>query len=76
MSNYDQNLSDAKMAVTKSMMKMISNPVGSDIVEFSGLIDRLNQAWDELTDALRRQRDEYRNQVDHLIRELAEAKKK
>lgn len=38
-------------------------------------LDSLNKAWDELTDALVRQRDERDKQIARLMNELAEAKK-
>lgn len=72
MSHYDQRLSFAKQAVTEEFAQP---PDKKDWMRMAGRIDELNKAWDELTDALVRQRQEYIDLVNDLVRQLAEAKK-
>ena len=69
--SYDSNLSAAKHSFLKLMMT--ENP---DKFEIANTVDALNKAWDELTDALVRQRAERDRQILSLIDQLAEAKKR
>lgn len=70
--NYDLRVSDAKRAVTAALCRQTK---GGDLSELASSIDELNKAWDSLTDALVRQRDERGEQVLRLMNDLAEAKK-
>ena len=65
MRNYDQELRSAKSEVTRALMDSAGRTV-----------DDLNKAWDNLTDALVRQREERNLQILRLLDELSEAKKK
>lgn len=82
MSNYDLRVSDAKAAATRAVANLAKNdrqgkPLcdGDAMQWVATAVDDLNKAWDALTDALVRQRDECGEQVVRLIHELAEAKK-
>ncbi len=83
MSNYDLIVSDAKRDALRAVIRLNENdksgkPVcdGWNANDVANTIDNLNKAWDALTDALVRQREEYQKQVERLIHELAEARKK
>ena len=72
MKNYDLQLSHAKQAATEALMELSNN---ADARHMAGALDALNLAWDELTNALVRQRQERDRQITRLIDELAEARK-
>lgn len=74
--NYDLILSDCKRAATAALCRVIrDNPDVKSLDEMAGALDALNTAWDKLTDALIRQRDERDKLVQKLLNELAEANK-
>ena len=73
--NYDLMLSDAKRHVTETLIRS-QRDENANLSDLASAIDGLNSAWDKLTDALVRQRDELEKQVLSLIRDLAEAKKR
>lgn len=71
--SYDARLFEAKHRATRTLCAAISGK--ADLTEVGSAIDDLNKAWDELTDALVRQRKERDLQIIRLIDELAEARK-
>lgn len=83
MSNYDLRLSDAKYAMTQTIIKLNGNNLQTKkpycdpdlAMRVAQQVDSLNDAWDKLTDALLRQRKMLEEKVCQLIRELAEANK-
>jgi hypothetical protein len=74
-SNYDLRVSDAKRAVISCVCRLNDPKDHNAVPHMESAVDDLNAAWDALTDALVRQRDELGEQVLRLINELAEAKK-
>ena len=78
-SDYDRALSDCKHAVTQLICRAISDLHQHDekgaLDQLASGVDNLNGAWDALTDALVRQRDERDHQIRRLINELAERRK-
>ncbi len=70
--NWDLRVSDAKSHVTTMLCRTVEDP--RLIHDLAGAIDNLNKAWDELTDALVRQREERDRVIRRLIDELAERK--
>ncbi len=70
MNNYDSILFHAKDNVIKCLCRLISDKE-MDITEMSAAIDNLNQAWDDLTNYLVRQREERDNVITHLMDKLA-----
>lgn len=81
--NYDLLLSDAKANATKAVVNLVKNgrdgkPLcDADAASWAATaMDDLNKAWDQLTDALVRQRTERDDQIRRLIDELAERRKK
>lgn len=81
--NYDRMLSDAKDAATRAVVNLVRNgrdgkPLcDGDAAHWVGTaVDELNKAWDRLTDALVRQRDERDEQIRRLLDELAERRGK
>ncbi len=82
MSNYDRRVSDAKAGATRAIVNLVKH--GSDNKPLcdadaanwaATAVDDLNKAWDDLTDALVRQRDERDEWIAKLLNELAEARK-
>jgi hypothetical protein len=80
--NYDLMLSDAKAALLEAVAHLGRNdrqnkPLcdGEAERQVACAVDELNKAWDRLTDALIRQRDERDRQIVRLINELAEARR-
>jgi hypothetical protein len=71
-SRYDVRMSDAKQAVTKALCGLAAGNPGLDVGGLATAIDNLNRAWDQLTDALVRQRDERDEQIGRLMNEVAE----
>lgn len=71
MSGLDRAVWDAKMRATKALCGL-PDCDGRD--EMASAIDGLNKAWEALTDALVRQRDERGAEVLRLLDALAEAK--
>jgi hypothetical protein len=69
MNKYDLRLSDAKQRVTRVLCSNGGNP---DIADIASAIDELNKAWDELTDALCRQREERDKLITSLLNQLSE----
>ena len=72
--NYDREVWDAKDGATKTLLGLGSGKV--TIEDMGHAVDRLNKAWDDLTNCLVRQRDERSSEVLRLLDELAEAKRK
>lgn len=78
MSNLDRRVYDAKHEVTRQLCNVISSDEQKHrygIDQLPGAIDALNKAWDDMTTALVRQREERDRQIIRLINELAEARK-
>lgn len=73
--NYESLVYDAKRAVTVSLIDCQRANGGGDFSNLASAIDELNRRWDQLTDALVRQRDERQELIGRLLNELAEAKK-
>lgn len=76
---YEERLFGAKVAVTEAIIKMASTEERArvyGIETLPGAVDTLNKAWDELTLCLARQVAERDRQIQRLMNELAEAKKK
>ena len=71
--NYDTLVWNAKDAVNKEIYRLTQEQAG--VADLAARIDDLNAAWDALTDALVRQRDERDTLISELISRLAEAKK-
>lgn len=77
MSNYDTQLRGAKDAVTNTLLKLISKDPGPwTLQDLAARIDDLNKAWDELTDALVRQRETRDRFISELVNRLAEAERR
>lgn len=72
MSQYSDAVHHAKTRATRAMLAL---PASEARMEMAGAIDDLNRAWDDLTNAIVRQRDERGSEVLRLLDELAEAKK-
>ena len=72
---YDSLVSDAKRAVTVSLIDCQRANGGVNLADLASAIDELNRRWDQLTDALVRQREERQELIGRLLNELAEAKK-
>ncbi len=74
--NYDHNVTAAK----RSFADLLIDKSYGDIDKFkyavASRLDELNRCWDELTDALVRQRQERDTVILDLINKLAEAKKR
>lgn len=75
MRNYDSLLSFAKQAATDALIDLQRSNPNADASRMALALDELNKRWDELTDALVRQRRERDRIISELISELAEAKK-
>jgi hypothetical protein len=71
--DYDGQLRAAKDYTTKTLARLAANK-NTEPMEVSNAVDLLNKAWDELTDALVRQREERDKVITRLINELAERK--
>lgn len=72
--NYDSLVSDAKRAVTVSLIECQRTNGGGDFSNLASAIDELNRRWDRLTGALVRQCEERDELIGKLLNELAEAK--
>ena len=73
--SYDQDVHNAKQAVTDELLRFQRANPGTNAESLAMATDRLNKAWDALTDCLVRQRKERDAQILRLVDELAEAKK-
>lgn len=78
MSDYYRYVHEAKHSVTEAICLIVCSDEkkherGLELLP--GAVDRLNKAWDELTDCLVRQRNERGEEVLRLLDLLAEAKK-
>lgn len=73
MRNHDAAVSAAKNHATKTVCRVAGKT--ADPMEMGQAIDELNKAWDELTDALVRQRSERDRLIVELLNELAERPK-
>jgi site-specific recombinase len=76
---YDREVFDAKHHATQCLCRLITSnkdgqPIGT-VDDVASALDRLNKAWDALTDCLVRQREERDRRILSLIDELAEARK-
>ncbi len=76
--DYDGWLSDAKKKAIDALLCLSS---GQGVVtkvegDMGHALDELNKAWDAMTAAIIRQRQERDRQIIRLIDELAEARKK
>ena len=67
--NWDHEVSGAKNQVTRALCEAVDRP--SSLADLGMLIDRLNTAWDGLTDALMHQRCERDRIIQQLLNELA-----
>lgn len=76
MRDYDALLNHAKRAVTEAIADLARDKPRLTIQDLATRIDDLNRAWDELTDALVRQRATLGETIDDLHRRLAEAKRR
>ena len=74
--NYDLLLSGCKRAATSALCRAITDNPKVNMDGIAAALDALNEAWDRLTDALVRQRDERDRIIRDLINQLAEEKKK
>lgn len=72
MRDYDGELIQVKRRVEKLVIAHASKPL--PVEELSQMICDLNSAWDALTDALVRQRNERDKVIAHLMNQLAERK--
>ena len=73
MSDYELQVRWAKDHVGKLILQMCGkNPLTPE--EMSQAVGDLNKAWDALTDALVRQREEREKCIRHLLNQLAERK--
>jgi hypothetical protein len=73
--SYDRRLSDAKQAVITMLCNLQDPNTKFTHMDLARTIEDLNKAWDELTDALVRQRDERGAEVLRLLDQLAESKR-
>lgn len=71
MSDYDRAVREAKDRVTNALCRM--DVPDHDVAK---AVEDLNAAWDELADALVRQREVMRETIDNLHHRLAEMKKR
>jgi hypothetical protein len=75
--SYERAVSDARAAALKAVVNLGKLKVDENALMWvTGALDTLNKAWDQLTDALVRQRDERDDQIRRLINELAERRGK
>jgi hypothetical protein len=72
---YDRALSSAKQAATEMLCNLLGKESRFTLHDMAGCIDRLNEAWDELTDHLVRQRDARDETIAHLHNQIAHLKK-
>ena len=75
MRNYDSRVFDAKDRATRMLIELQRANKDADVTPMASALDELNQAWDALTDALVRQRNELGERILILINEIAEEKK-
>lgn len=75
MPNYDQQLSWAKQAVVEAIAAMSTDKPRITVMDLASRIDDLNKAWDELTDALLRQKRVRDLTIAELHNQLAEHQK-
>ena len=70
--NYDRAVADAKEGATTALLELSE---GQDRHRMARALDNLNCAWDELTDALVRQRKARDDTIAYLHGKIAELEK-
>jgi ribosomal protein L29 len=79
--NYDQKVFDAKDRVTRVIVELTAKEITPEqfrnlsIADMAKAVDDLNKAWDELTNALVRQREVRDEIISDLFAKIAELKK-
>lgn len=74
--SYDRAVWDAKERISKTLCDLQLDPPRARAVDVAQDVDNLNKAWDELSNALVREKKVMRDTIDYLHRELAEARKR
>lgn len=74
MTDYDGSLRAAKTNMEKTTLAVARKDANVGASEIDQAVSGLNKAWDELTCALIRQRDERDAMIRRLLDELAEGK--
>lgn len=75
MRNYDIEVSYAKRHATITLCRWVSEIGGDAATDIAGALESLNAAWDRLTDALVRQRQERDTLIKSLIDQIAELRR-